>query len=108
MTRKMEKNEIRDSKTDVLDVTSDIDDNLFVSIYRRSDGNNSVEIVNQNNLNMIKELDTTQFLNGDSSVDWLLCAYEKTVIVAVLDRRIDEQEIWCSVTVYFDQVRQYT
>ena len=57
---------------------------------------------------MIKELDTTQLLNGDSSVDCLLCADEKTVIVAVSDRRIDEQEIWCSVTVYFEQVRQHT
>ena len=108
LTRKMEWNEMRDSKTDLLDIASDINNNLFVSIYRRIDGKNSVEIVNQNNLKMIKELDTAQLLNGDSSVDWFLCANEKTVIVAVLDRRSEKQEKWCSVTVNFDQVRQYT
>ena len=108
LKREMKWKQMRDDTTSVFDIATDIDNNLYVSFYRTSDWKCSVEIVNQNNLKMIKELDTTQLLNGYSSVDWSLCTYEKTVIVAVLDRRDKTQVKWCSVTVYFNQVRQYT
>ena len=105
LKREMEWKQMRDNSTFVYDIATDIDNNLYVSLCRTSDWKCSVEIVNQNNLNMIKELDTAQLLDGDSSVDWFLCAYEKILIVAVFDRRTEK---WCSMTVYFDQVRQYT
>ena len=107
LKREMEWKQMRDDTISVYDFATDIDNNLYMS-YITSDWKRSVVIVNQNNLNMIKELDTTQLLNGDSSVDWLLCAYEKILIVAVFDRRTEKQKKWCSMTVYFDQVRQYT
>ncbi|XP_063724853.1 uncharacterized protein LOC134852917 isoform X2 [Symsagittifera roscoffensis] len=108
LKREMEWKQMRNDATSVFDIATDIDNNLYVSLYRTSDRKWSVEIVNQNNLKMIKELDTTQLLNGDSSVVWFLCAYEKILIVAVFDRRTEKQKKWCSMTVYFDQVRQYT
>ena len=108
LKREMEWKQMRDDTISVIDIATDIDNNLYVSLYRTSDRKWSVEIVNQNNLKMIKELDTAQLLNGYSSVDWSLCTYEKILIVAVFDRRNKKQEKWCSITVYFDQIRQYT
>ena len=108
LKREMEWNQMRDDTTSVFNITSDNDNNLYVSLFRTSDRKSSVEIVNQINLKMIKELDTAQLLNGDSSVYWSLCANEKTVTVTVLDRRNTEKTNWCSITVYFNQVRQYT
>ena len=108
LKREMEWNQMRDDATSVFDIATDIDNNLYVSLYRTNDWKWSVEIVNQNNLKMIKELDTAQLLNGDSSVGWFLCAYEKILIVAVLEWRDKTQAKWYSVTVYFDQIRQYT
>ena len=108
LKREMEWKQMRDDTISVIDFATDIDNNLYVSLYRTSDSKWSVEIVNQINLKMIKELDTAQLLNGDSSVDWFLCANEKILIVAVFDERIEKQKKWCSVTVYFNQIRQYT
>ena len=108
LKREMEWDELRDDTTSVLDIATDIDNNLYVSLYRTSDQNNSVEIVSQNNLKMIRKLDTNQLLNGDFSLGWFLFANGKILVVAVLDGINQKQKQWCSFTVYFDQVRQYT
>ena len=108
LKREMRWKQMRDDTTSVYDFATDIDNNLYVSLYRTSDLKWSVEIVNQINLKMIKELDTNQLLNEDRFINWALCAYEKILIVAGFDNRIKKQKKWCSITVYFDQVRQYT